>query len=114
MATVLEQKVQAYKSGMGEMKELLPGVIEAYHQFTGSCFEAGALGEKDKQLIALGISLYANNEVCIGYHLGEAVSKGATREQILEAVAVAGAVGGAGVMSQGVTRVLDGLKLSAR
>lgn len=109
-ATVMEEKVSAYKIGVGQMQEQLPGVVQAYHDFTGECMKAGALGEKEKQLIALGISLFANNEVCTLYHVNEALHKGASTEEVLEAVAVAGAIGGGYAMSQGVTRVQQALE----
>ncbi|WP_274654778.1 carboxymuconolactone decarboxylase family protein [Paenibacillus humicola] len=100
-----DEQVDAYKNGVGHFKETLPGVVEAYHAFTGACFAAGALEEKQKQLIALGISLFANNEVCTFYHVQEAWSKGAAEQEIMEAAAVAAAMGGGHTMSQGVTRV---------
>ncbi|WP_438448371.1 carboxymuconolactone decarboxylase family protein [Gorillibacterium sp. sgz5001074] len=109
MNTVMEEKVSAYKLGVGRMNEALPGITEAYHAFTGECMKSGAIDEKQKQLIALGISLFANNEVCTLYHVNEALHKGATALEILETVGVAGALGGGYVMSQGVTRVQSAL-----
>ncbi len=105
-----DEKVNSYKIGVGEMKAHLPHMVEAYHTFTGECFKAGVLDEKSKQLIALGISLFSNNEVCTLYHVQEARSKGASSQEILEATAVAAAVGGGYAMSQGVTRVQTALK----
>lgn len=110
MATAMEQKVNAYKIGVGHMQDRLPGVTQAYHDFTGECMKAGALDEKEKQLIALGISLFANNEVCTLYHVREALQKGAVPDEILETVAVAGAVGVGHALSQGVTRVQQALE----
>lgn len=107
--TVADRKVDAYKLGVGQMQEALPGAVEAYHRFAGECFAEGALGAKEKQLVALGISLFANNEVCTMYHVQEALSKGASRQEVLEAALVAGAVGGGHAMSQGVTRVQQAL-----
>jgi AhpD family alkylhydroperoxidase len=103
--SVMEKKVQAYKAGVGQMEDSLPEVVRAYSDFTGVCFQAGALTEKEKQLIALGISLFANNEVCTMYHVSESLNKGASQSEIMETVAVAGAIGGGYVLSQGVTRV---------
>jgi AhpD family alkylhydroperoxidase len=105
----MEQKVDAYKIGVGQMQEHTPDIARTYNDFTGACFTEGQLPARDKQLIALGISLFANNEVCTFYHVQEALSKGATPAQVMEAVGVAAAVGGAHVMSQGVTRVQQAL-----
>lgn len=108
--TVMDRKIDAYKIGVGHMQEALPDIVEAYHRFTGACFAEGALGAKEKQLVALGISLFANNEVCTMYHVQEALSKGAKPAEVLEAAAVAAAVGGGHAMSQGVTRVQQALE----
>lgn len=106
----LDQKVDSYKIGVGHMQELMPTVVDAYHQFTAECFGAGALDEKHKQLIALGISLFANNEVCTFYHVQEALAKGASKQEVLEAMAVASAVGSGHTLSQGATRVQQALE----
>jgi AhpD family alkylhydroperoxidase len=108
--SVADEKIDAYKIGVGHMHEALPRVVEAYHQFTGECFAEGRLGAKEKQLIALGIALFANNEVCTVYHVNEALAKGAEPQEVLEAAAVAAAVGGGHAMSQGVTRVQRALE----
>lgn len=103
--TWMDEKVDSYKIGVGHMKDHLPGMVEAYHHFTAECFKEGQLPAAYKQLIALGISLTNNNELCTLYHVREALSNGVSREQVLEAVSVAAALGGAHAMSQGVTRV---------
>lgn len=114
VSTIMEQKVGAYKIGLGHIQDKLPGVTGTYHDFTAECFRAGAVDEKQKQLIALGISLFANNEVCTLYHVNEALHKGASSQEILETVAVAGAVGAGYVLSQGVTRVQQALDTESR
>lgn len=112
MNEAAEEKVGSYKLGIGHMRELLPEVAEAYNQFSGECFKEGTLTAKEKQLIALGISLFANNEVCTYYHVNEAIHKGVTAQQIMETVAVAGAIGGGYSLSQGVTRVIKAIESS--
>ncbi|MEC0369108.1 carboxymuconolactone decarboxylase family protein [Paenibacillus chibensis] len=102
---LMNDKIQAYKNEISQLGERLPDIAQAYHQFTGQCMAEGALDAKTKQLIALGISLASNNEVCTYYHLGEARSKGASEQEIMEAVAVSGAVGAGHAFSQGLTRV---------
>lgn len=106
---LMEEKTGAYKEQMGYLSQSLPGIANAYHEFTGQCFQEGALDAKTKQLIALGIGLFANNEVCTLYHVQEAKSKGAIDQEIMETIAVAGAVGSGHAMSQGVMRVQSAL-----
>ncbi|MEK3734329.1 MULTISPECIES: carboxymuconolactone decarboxylase family protein [Paenibacillus] len=104
-----QDKVSAYKNEITNMKQSMPEMTEAYHQFTGVCFREGELDEKTKQLIALGISLFANNELCTLYHMQEARSKGASEQAIMEAVAVASAASAGHAMAQGLMRVQPNL-----
>lgn len=103
--TVQDQKVGAYKIGLGHVQEKMPQFVETYQHFTGECFKEGELTNKHKQLIALGVSLFANNEICTFYHVDEAIKHGASAGEIMETVAVTAAIGGGHAMSQGVTRV---------
>ena len=103
-------KISGYKNEILRLKQMMPNVAESYHQFTGACFQEGALDAKTKQLIALGISLNANNELCTYYHLEEARSKGATEAEIMEAVAAASAAGAGHAMAQGLMRVQPNLQ----
>lgn len=66
--TYTEAVLQEYKVGMGSFSEKLPNVARTFHAFTESCFEEGTLDQKNKQLIALAISVHGNNEYCIIYH----------------------------------------------
>lgn len=110
MMNSMEEQVIAYKDELGHLTERMPQVANAYHAFTGECFKEGELDARTKQLIALGMGLFANNEVCTYYHVREALQKGATHGQIMETVAVAAAVGGGHALSQGVTRVQQALE----
>ncbi|UII55445.1 carboxymuconolactone decarboxylase family protein [Cytobacillus spongiae] len=98
-----------YKLGLGVFTEKMPELAHHYHAFTEECFKAGSLSQKDKQLIALGISLYSQDEYCIIYHVKGCIDQGATEEEILEAVGVTAAFGGGAAMSQAVTLVQEAM-----
>ncbi|KOP67185.1 gamma-carboxymuconolactone decarboxylase [Bacillus sp. FJAT-18019] len=102
-------KITAYKNEILNLKQTMPEMAESYHQFTGACFQEGELDEKTKHLIALGIGLFANNELCTFYHMEEARAKGAADAQIMETVAVASAASAGHALSQGLTRVQQNL-----
>jgi len=95
--------IDAYKTGLGRFRDRMPGVGEAYMQFTAACFASGALPERTKHLIALGIALGQQDEICVRYHTDAALQTGASEQDVLEAVAVAAAFGGGAAMSLGVT-----------
>lgn len=102
--------LQDYKEGLGAFKEQSPELVESFNRFTEDCFQAGSLDEKTKQLMAMAIGVYANNEYCTIYHAKGAVDQGASREEVLETVGVAAALGGGAAMAQGVTLVQDTLQ----
>jgi AhpD family alkylhydroperoxidase len=102
-----EAALHDYKVGLGIFTQKMPDIATHYNAFTEACFKAGALDQKQKQLIALGISLYSQDEYCIIYHTKGCLDQGATEEEILESVGVAAAFGGGAAMSQAVTLVQE-------
>jgi AhpD family alkylhydroperoxidase len=72
-----------------ERKRLAPGPAEAFRAFSRSVFAEGALSEKTKQLIAVAVAHVTQCPYCIRGHTGAAVNKGATAEEIMEAIWVA-------------------------
>ncbi len=111
--TLMEKKVRQYKNDAAGLSSILPEVAGSYQRFTGECFEAGELDARTKQLIALGVALFANNEVCTYYHVQEARALGASDLQIMETAAVASGAASGHVMSQGIIRVQGALGINA-
>lgn len=70
-------------------KELAPGVHEAFQEFSRAVFAEGALPEVTKQLIAVAVAHTTQCPYCIKGHTRAAKRKGATPEQIMEAIWVA-------------------------
>src|SRR4051812_34988652 len=102
-----EAVLHHYKSGLGLFTEKMPKLAERYNSFTEECFKEGILSQKEKQLIALGISLYSQDEYCIIYHTKGCLDQGCSEQEILEAVGVTAAFGGGAAMSQAVTLVQE-------
>lgn len=102
-----EAALHEYKLGLGTFTKKMPEIASHFNAFTEACFKEGQLSQKDKQLIALGISVYSQDEYCIIYHTKGCLDQGATEEEILEAVGVTAAFGGGAAMSQAVTLVQD-------
>ena len=63
--------------------------VAAWRTFSNAVFRAGALDEKTKQLIALGVSHVTQCVNCIKGHTKTSKLKGATNEQMMEAIWVA-------------------------
>ncbi|WP_336771263.1 carboxymuconolactone decarboxylase family protein [Bacillus bombysepticus] len=102
-----EAALLKYKYGLGLFAEKMPKLTEQFNSFTEECFKGGKLSQKEKQLIALGISLYSQDEYCIIYHTKGCIDQGASEQEILETVGVTAAFGGGPTMSQAVTLVQE-------
>jgi AhpD family alkylhydroperoxidase len=70
-------------------KELAPGIHDAFEAFSKAVFADGALPEKTKQLIAVAVAHVTQCPYCIDGHTKLAVRKGASPEEVMEAVWVA-------------------------
>ena len=68
---------------------LSPKNVEAWRNFSKTVFEAGALPEKTKQLIAVAVAHVTQCPYCIRSHTKSAMRKGASKEEIMEAIWVA-------------------------
>jgi AhpD family alkylhydroperoxidase len=76
--------------GFGEQrKALAPKTAEAFKAFTQSVFAEGAVSAKTKQLIAVAVAHVTQCPYCIRGHTRSALQKGATPEEIMEAIWVA-------------------------
>ncbi|CAH0198236.1 hypothetical protein SRABI96_01847 [Peribacillus sp. Bi96] len=102
-----ENALYDYKAGLGVFTEKMPDLAEKFNAFTEECFKEGQLTQKEKQLIALGISLYSQDEYCIIYHTKGCLDQGCSEQEILEAIGVTAAFGGGATMSQAVTLVQE-------
>ncbi|MBW7651301.1 MULTISPECIES: carboxymuconolactone decarboxylase family protein [unclassified Anoxybacillus] len=101
----MEQCLHEYKQGLGTFTQQMPHVGRAFNAFTEACFAEGELSKKEKQLIALAISVAKQDEYCTIYHTKGCIDEGATEKEIFEACAVASALAGGATMSQSVTLV---------
>ena len=86
---------------MAKVREGIPGVAKGFHEVAKHAIAPGALDSKTKELIATGIGISARCDGCIGYHVKAAIKHGATREEMLETIAVAVYMGGGPSMIYG-------------
>ena len=69
--------------------DLAPEITEAFRNFSKTVFNAGALDEKTKQLIAVAVAHVTQCPYCIKGHTKIALKKGTTNEELMEAIWVA-------------------------
>jgi len=74
-----------------DIRELRVGAPETMKAFSAMAMSAGAQGALDaktKELIALAVSVAVRCDDCIAFHAKAASQRGATREEVMEALAM--------------------------
>jgi AhpD family alkylhydroperoxidase len=69
-------------------------VYKAFLDMEKATYGDGALAKKQKELIAVGISVVMDCESCMQWHIEQAAKAGATQQEVLEAVEVGIEMGG--------------------
>jgi len=84
---------QLYPEATREISEkrtfLAPEIAAAFRNFSKTVFKEGALPEKTKQLIAVAVAHVTQCPYCIHSHTAQAMRKGASEQEIMEAIWVA-------------------------
>jgi len=83
-------------------KELAPATHDAFQAFSRQVFAEGALSEKTKQLIAVAVAHTTQCPYCIRGHTRSAQRKGASEQEIMEAIWVAAEMRAGGAYAHSV------------
>ena len=105
--TKAREIVNHFKKGMGTLSEAMPETIPALGAFFNTALKEGVLTCREKELVAIGVSLYSRCPECIAVHCQKALESGCTRAEILEAAGVAVVFGGGPVLASSATLLLD-------
>lgn len=81
-----------------------------------AAYTDGALSKKQKELIAVGISVVEDCESCMQWHIEQAAASDASFEELLEAIEVGIEMGGgpATVSARFALEVMEGLGMTMR
>ncbi|MEW6237751.1 MAG: carboxymuconolactone decarboxylase family protein [Candidatus Omnitrophota bacterium] len=90
----LEEISQKRKEAHAKLLSLRSKVYEAFLEMEKAAFCDGALTKKQKELIAVGISVAIHCESCMQWHIEQAALSGASMREALEAVEVGIEMGG--------------------
>jgi AhpD family alkylhydroperoxidase len=63
-------------------------VFKSFLEMEKSTYIDGALRKKDKELIAIGISVVTDCESCMEWHIKQALDDGASQDEVIEAIEV--------------------------
>jgi AhpD family alkylhydroperoxidase len=94
--------------------ELAPHIHEAFEAFSRAVFVDGALPEHTKQLIAVAVAHTTQCPYCIQGHTRLARRKGATDEQIMEAIWVAAEMRAGGAYAHSTLALSELARLDSR
>ncbi len=105
----LRELTERRKAAHARLLQLGSKTYEAFVGLEQATFRDGALPKKQKELIALGISVVENCESCMQWHIEQAARAGATFREVLEAVEVGIEMGGgpATVSARFALQVMD-------
>ena len=81
--------LEKFQSDLGKMKQQTPEAFTGFGGMFQKIMKDGILPLKHKELIALAIGVALRCEPCIILHVKKCLEAGATKEEILDASAVA-------------------------
>jgi AhpD family alkylhydroperoxidase len=82
------------EANIGKLNKEIPETVKGFGMMGKAAKTDGALSEKTKELIALGIAIATRCDSCIGFHVRSLVRLGTTREEFCEALSMATYMGG--------------------
>ena len=102
----MSERESLYPRATRELTErrtrLAPETAAAFRAFSKSVFADGTLPSKTKQLIAVAVAHVTQCPYCIRSHTAAALRKGATPEEIMEAIWVAAEMRAGGTYAHSV------------
>ena len=87
-------KITDMRRELRALNALVPEVAKGFGALSKGVKEAGPLGVKEKEFIALGMSVILRCEPCINFHVEALRKAGATREELGDVLAMAIQMGG--------------------
>ncbi|GGA12923.1 carboxymuconolactone decarboxylase family protein [Neptunicoccus cionae] len=82
------------QADIGALSKEIPETVAGFNKMGAAAKKSGALSEKTKEIMALGIAIATRCDSCIGFHVKSLVRLGLTREELCEALAMATYMGG--------------------
>ena len=82
------------EADIGTFSKEVPETVKGFGMMGQAAKTNGALSEKTKEFMALGIAISTRCDSCIGFHVRALVRLKASREELCEALAMATYMGG--------------------
>lgn len=81
-------------ANLGALSREIPETAAGFNRMGAAAKKPGALDEKTKEIMALGIAIATRCDSCIGFHVKALIRLGITRAELCEALAMATYMGG--------------------
>ncbi|MBN1502158.1 carboxymuconolactone decarboxylase family protein [Candidatus Woesearchaeota archaeon] len=85
----MNETLNEVQASISTLSKEYPNQIKAFMGFMGEMEKEGALSVKTKELISVALSVVAHCKWCIAFHVKNALTAGATKDEVMEACFVA-------------------------
>jgi len=92
--TSYPELTEAISSQIGNLRKDIPATMKGFSAMAQGASAEGAITEKTKELIAMGIAIALRCDGCIGFHTKSLLRLGATRQEFEDMLGVAIYMGG--------------------
>jgi AhpD family alkylhydroperoxidase len=90
----LEEILIKRKKDRDRLEKEAPNLFNGFNELMKNYYKNSALDQKYKELIAVGAAIATRCIPCLANHANNAISNGATREEIIDAAAIGVEFGG--------------------
>ena len=87
-------KISTMRDELRVMNKLIPEAMSGFATLSKAAKDTGPLGVKEKEFVALAISIALRCEPCILFHVEALIKAGATREELGDVLAMSIQMGG--------------------
>jgi AhpD family alkylhydroperoxidase len=90
----LEEMLRQREAADERLEKDAPDLYHGFKSLVKYYYKPGALSRREKELMAVAVSVGTRCITCLGHHANNAVAAGASREQVIEAAAIGVEFGG--------------------
>lgn len=92
--TTYKEKITGMRKELRALNAAVPEAAKGFAELSKAVKDNGPIGVKEKEYIALGMSVVLRCEPCINFHVEALMKAGATREELGDVLAMAIQMGG--------------------
>ncbi len=86
--------IDATRDRTRALNKAIPDTMKGFASLSKAVKDGGVLGVREKEFVALGISVAVRCEACIAFHVDALMKAGASREELADVLAMSVQMGG--------------------